>query len=101
MKTFIWADHDYPFSEYQFFVAQSDNVDEARLLIKNQLQYDLKAQIDNLQESTYEEGTKYDFVYWVKYVKEKYEQNISSIDKYEPSHIISGGMGICIEHSNY
>lgn len=100
MKTFIWADHDHPFSEYQFFVAHAEDVEEARQFIKNQLQYDLKAQIDNLQENK-EKGTCYDFEYWVKHAKEEYEQNISSIDKYEPSHIISGGMGMCIEHSNY
>ena len=100
MRTFIWANENFPFTEYQFFVAHAEDVEEARQFIKNQLQCDLKSRIDNLQECK-EKGMCYNFEYFVKDAKKEYEQNISSIDKYEPSHIISAGMGICIHHANY
>lgn len=101
MRTFIWANSHIPFSEYQFFVAQADNVDEARVFIKNQLQCDYEALILRLNEMK-ENGELVDKLYedFINDAKVEYSLLESSIDKHNPSHIISTGMGMCIHHAN-
>ena len=106
MRTFIWADHNCPFSEYEFFVAHADNLEDARVFIKNQLKFDLEAQVNELhdekEKSEYKNDSEYlkNFERWLDNRKEEYEQNVSSIDKYEPSHIVNAGMGMHIHHAN-
>lgn len=101
MKTFIWADDTLNFTEYQFFVAQADNVDEARQFIKNQLQCDHETRIQRLNERK-ENGELVDKLYedFKNDAKKDYEHIISSIYKHDPSHIISTGVGMCIHHAN-
>lgn len=107
MKTFIWADHNEPFSEYQFFVAHAEDVDGARAVIKNQLRCDYEAKVkelhDEKEEHPYRDSSEYLIMFkgWLDDAKEEYERNTSSIDKHEPTHIISAGMGMRIYHANY
>lgn len=101
MRTFIWAATWLDFTEYQFFVAHADNIDDARVLIKNQLQCNLESRINRLNERK-ENGELVDKHYedFKNDAIKDYEHNISSIDKHDCSHIISAGMGICIKHAN-
>jgi len=102
MKTFIWADHHLNFTEYDFFVAHADNIDDARAFIKNQLQCELESHIHRLNERK-ENGELNDKLYedFKNDAKKEYEHNISSIGNHDCSHIISAGMGVCIHHANY
>jgi hypothetical protein len=102
MKTFIWAADCLNFTEYQFFVAHADNLDDARVFIKNQLQCDHESRIHRLNERK-ENGELVDKLYedFKNDAKLEYSLLVSSIDKHDPSHVISAGMGMCIHHANY
>ena len=105
MRTFLWANEHLGFTEYQFFVAHADNVDDARLFIKNQLKLDLAARIKKLYDEEKDLSLKsleYQklFQSWVDDAKKDFVNNISSIDKHEPSHVITAGIGMCIDHGN-
>jgi len=101
MRTFIWANTHIDFTEYQFFVAHADNVDDARIFIKNQLQLDHESRINRLNQRK-ENGELVDKLYedFKNDAKIEYSLLISSIDKHDPSHVISGGMGMSIYHAN-
>lgn len=107
MKTFIWADHELSFTSDHFFVAQAENVAEARLLIKNQLKSDYECKIKQVDELKIKAEYRNDLQHqkhienWLSSRKNDYEQDIASIDKYEPTHIISADMGMRIYHANY
>lgn len=101
MRTFIWAADWLDFTSEEMFVAQADNVDDARRLVKNQLQCTLDSRIKDLDEvkanGVIGNG---DYERCVESAKRDFANVIVCIYRYEPSHIISGGMAARIQHSN-
>lgn len=97
MKTFIWADNYYRFSEYQFYVAQAENVDEARKLLKKQLQSDHLAEIKKIYDDI---KLSEPLERCIKSEIEDYTEIIIGIYQNEPSHIITDNVAMCIEHAN-
>jgi hypothetical protein len=101
MRTFIWADTHIYFTECQFFVAQADNVDEARRLLKNQLQCRVDSVIKELEQEKADGVINiWDYERQSKSVKRHFDNEIELINRYEPSHIIGAGMAMRILHGN-
>jgi chromosome segregation and condensation protein ScpB len=104
MRTFIWADENLFFTDYQFFIAHADNLDEARLLLKHQLELDLEARIKKVNEQVQDLYEKDLNIHrnqelWLNYIKKEHERIISSIFKTEPTHILSSGMAVRIHYA--
>ena len=101
MRTFIWAADWLDFTSEEIFVAQADNLDDARQLVKNQLQCKVDSRIKELDEVK-ANGVigNTDYKRLVESAKRDFAIVIVCIYRYEPSHIISGGMAARIKHSN-
>ena len=101
MRTFLWAADWLDFTSEEIFVAQADNVDDARQLVKNQLQCRVDSRIKELDQHKVDGvigNTDYERL--VESSKRDFANVIVCIYRYEPSHIISGGMATRINHSN-
>jgi hypothetical protein len=95
MRTYIWADTNLDICNNEIYVAHADNVDDARKLIKNQLESELEFKKEYILKanSRYADAIlanlriDFDFV-------------IYNIFRYEPSHIIGELMAARILHTN-
>ena len=103
MKTyaFIWAQTWVSSFEYEFVIAMAETREEARLLVKNQIE----AEIANQKSIALFEAEKGNIPvlcidYRLNEIESDLMQILEDVNKYEPSHIISNRMAMVIPHAN-
>jgi hypothetical protein len=104
MKTFVWANTWVDSFEYEFVIAMADTVEEARQVVKNQIQADIANEISIALLEVEKGITPLEGIMGIKerikQIETEWLQIIEDVIKHEPSHIISNRMAMVIPHGN-